>query len=65
MESIAGIVAVLFIVVFVYSFFQSFDLLSIVLDFTIPEKVVIQTRWVLGIIALLSTLTYIVLSLKD
>lgn len=65
MESIVGVVSLIFIVAFIYSFFQSFDILSALLDFTIPQKVIRKTRWVLGIIAFISTATYIILILKN
>lgn len=65
MESIAGVISLIFIATFVYSFFHSFDVLSVILDFTLPEKVIRKTRWVLGIMALLSTIVYIIVSLRN
>ncbi len=60
-ESIAGVVALIFTAIFVYSFFDSFDIISIILDYTIPKHVIQKTRIVLGVLAGITTLIYLVL----
>ena len=62
-ESIAGVVALIFTAIFVYSFFDSFDIISIILEYTIPKHVIRKTRIVLGVLAGLAIGIYLVLIL--
>lgn len=62
-ESIVGVIALLSIVVFFITL--GTDMLDgVVMDF-LPEKVRKQLRWTFGIVALVSTATYIIISLKN
>jgi hypothetical protein len=63
MESIVGLIALIAIVVFFLSL--GTDILDgLVMDF-FSEKFRKQLRWTLGIIALISTVAYIIISLKN
>lgn len=65
MESIIGLVSLLSIVLFIYFLFDNFDPVTFFFEIAIPRKVIVRIRWVLGIIALVSTVAYILMSLKN
>lgn len=62
MESIFTIIVLVSIVLFLLSLFHSNDPVSIFLDFTIPKSVIIRVRWITSIIALVSTVIFVLYS---
>ena len=64
MESIFAIIALVSIVLFLLSFFHSNDPVSIFLDFTVPKSIVVWVRWITSIIALTSTIVFVLYSVN-
>jgi hypothetical protein len=59
MESVLAIVALISIVLFIYSFFYDIDPISVFFNFTLSEQTRNKIRWTLGTIALITTGIYI------
>lgn len=60
MESVLAVIALVSIVLFIYSFFYDIDPVSVFLNFTLSEQTQKKIRWGLGIIALITTGMYII-----
>lgn len=65
MESILAIVALISLVLFVYSFLYDFDPVSIFLHLTVSEERRKKVRMILGIIALISTTVFVLYSIMN
>lgn len=65
MESILAIVALISLVLFVYSFLYDIDPVSIFLHLAVSEERRKKVRMILGIIALISTTVFVLYSISN